>query len=94
MSTTIDYSPQRHLALGLVQEERVRFHNGLHGMALGYTWLTGESMDEPLRTTLHELWRVDAIQIETHRLFASGGHCVKLTPHGFQMFQSWATVAA
>lgn len=84
-------SKARHEALNAVYGDHVRYHNGLAGPALCFTWAeeSGGQMFHEMRDTLHELWAADFIDVETHRLFAQRGHRVHVTMRGYQRLCEW-----
>lgn len=90
LTQRISFSREFFEALVDVHHDLVCFQNGLSGAALGYTWRVNSApVPENKQRTLRELWRVDCIDIETHRLIATCGHDVRLTDPGYQQLLSW-----
>ena len=75
---------QARAALAAVAADRVRYHPGLSGPALGYTWAeqTGGQMFPGLQRALEDLDGAGLITTDHHRIRAQRGHRVRLTPRG------------
>lgn len=88
-----EYDPQRHAALQSVRQDYVRFHYGLSGPALGYTWSenAGGQMTKNTQWKLHELFSRNLIEVDSQRLFAQRGCRVIMTQEGCQVLASWDT---
>ena len=85
------FSGSRQAALAAVHCGDVRYHHGLTGPALGFTWSEnrGGQMFHEMRHALHELWAANLIDVETHRVFARSGHRVVTTMRGYQLWREW-----
>ncbi len=93
--TSLTYSRTRHAALSAVLHDHVRYHPGLSGPALGYSWSehSGGQMFGEMRHVLSELWAAELIGIDDQRQFARRGHRVATTPHGRHVFSEWERAA-
>lgn len=93
--TRLAFSTHRYTALSAVQRDQVRYHTGLNGPALGYTWSehVGGQMFGCLRQALCELWAANLVEVDTHRLFARRGHRVVITMRGYRLLCEWNEVA-
>lgn len=91
----LPYTDTRYAALAAVHHDRVTYHTGLAGPALGYTWSeqVGGQMFMGMREVLRELWTADLIAVETHRVLAHRGHRVVITTAGYRLLHEWETVA-
>lgn len=89
--TRLTFSHLRYAALSAVHQDQVRYHTGVDGPALGYTWSedVGGQMFDNLRQILSELWAADLIEVETHRIFAERGHRVSTTTRGYLVLREW-----
>lgn len=89
--TQLTFTDTRCTALAAVQRDHVRYHSGLAGPALGYTWSehAGGQMHEDFRHVLRELWALNFIEVETHRVFAQRGHRVITTMNGYRLLCAW-----
>ena len=87
----LDHTETRHTALSAVYRDAVRYHDGLAGPALGYTWAEGAGgqMSEDMRHTLRELWAADLITVDTQRILAQRGRRVSITTGGYLCLQKW-----
>jgi hypothetical protein len=87
----LDLTEDRKAALSAVHRDAVRYHDGLSGPALGYTWAEGAGgqMPEEMRHTLRELWSSDLIAVDTHRVHAQRGRRVSITTSGYLRLQRW-----
>ncbi len=85
----------RYETLRAVSSDHVRYHEGLTGPALGYTWAenAGGQMSEELRHALRELWAADLITIAPERILAQRGRRVSVTTKGEHCLQEWAQYA-
>jgi hypothetical protein len=90
---TLTYNSDRLAALIAVHDDQVRYHTGLSGPSVGYTWSEGAGgrMFEQFRHTLQDLWSADLIDVDTHRLFAQHGHRVTITTKGYVLMHQWRT---
>jgi hypothetical protein len=75
---------QARTALAAVAADQVRYHPGLSGPALGYTWSEdcGGQMFPALRAAMEDLAEAGLIMTDPHRMRAQRGHRVRLTARG------------
>jgi hypothetical protein len=80
---------QARAALAAVAADQVRYHPGLSGPALGYTWSeqSGGQMFPALQDALERLEDAGLITTEPHRIRAQRGHRVALTARGRHRLQ-------
>ena len=91
----LNLTDPRHATLRAVSQDRVRYHEGLTGPALGYTWAEGAGgqMSEDMRHTLRELWAADLITVDPQRILAQRGRRVSITSKGESCLQEWGQLA-
>jgi hypothetical protein len=91
MMTRLSFTEDRYAALEAVHHDFVRYHTGLAGPALGYTWSehAGGQMFERMRQVLRDLWTADLIDVDTHRILAQRGHRVSTTTSGYLQLREW-----
>ncbi len=89
--THLNFSTTRYHALDHVRRDHVRFHPGLIGPALGYSWSenTGGQMFESMRHVLSELWAAELIDVRAHHQFARPAHKVVTTQDGRETLREW-----
>jgi hypothetical protein len=87
----LECTEDRFAALMAVHRDQVRYHTGLTGPSVGYMWAEslGGQMFEDMRHVLRDLWTSDLIEVDTHRLFAQGGHRVSTTTNGYLLLRQW-----
>jgi hypothetical protein len=87
----LSFTEDRYAALKAVHSDQVRYHTGLTGPSLGYTWSehVGGQMFEWMRQVLRDLWTADLVDVDTHRILAQHGHRVTITTSGYLRLREW-----
>ncbi|MEB3367367.1 hypothetical protein [Saccharopolyspora mangrovi] len=84
----ITCTAERSAALVDVHLGRVVFHNGIRSSAIGYARRGFLKMSAEWNRALHELWLVDAIDIDGALLDLNGQE-VSLTNRGLLLLEKW-----